>query len=183
MKENPAYQTRPRVVIQAVDENGNPLGEPVEVYESASVTLDYQVKLEAVSASDNRKLHIGKVIIQTSKEAKEVKGVYGILSQFNNEDTISIILAGNEAKLGYGYYGKPAISKPTVLSARIKKKNGQFSYLGKEDAERGLPPCVSLPCGDAIDLRIEGICRETRKLPDGTPVVDEKALIRVLYQQ
>jgi hypothetical protein len=168
-KQDMPYQNQIKKTIALVspeDERGNPIGRPVEVYSDASIVLGEPVG-EAVTR-DERRIQVYKLEICTETECREIRGVYGS-QEFNQEDTISILPRENEVKIGYGAFGEPIISSPTVLSAdRITDDGKRYP----------LTPTRIVP-GEELKIQIYGTYREAGRLPDGTPVVTENVRLRI----
>jgi len=169
-KQNMPYQNQIKKTIAIVspeDENGNLIGQPVEIYKDASIVL-VEPRGEAVT-KDKRRIQVYKLKVCTETECIEIPGVYGG-PEFNSEDTISIIPGKGVVKIGYGAFGEPIISPaPTVLSADMITDDGKRYPL---TSTRIIP-------GEELKIQIYGTYREADKLPDGTPIVTEDVRLRI----
>ena len=168
-KQNMPYQNQTKksiAIVSPEDENGNPIGRPVEVYSDASIVLGELVGEAATR--DGRRIQEYKLEICTESGCREIRGVYGS-QEFNREDTISILPRENGVKIGYGAFGKPIISSPTVLSADMITDDGKRYPL---TSTRIIP-------GEELKIQIYGTYREADRLPDGTPIVTEDVRLRI----
>jgi hypothetical protein len=168
-KQNMPYQNQINKTIAIVlpeDEKGNLIGRPVDIYNDASIVLGELVGEAATR--DGRRIQVYKLEICTEEGYKEVPGVYGG-QEFNREDTISILPGENGVKIGYGAYGKPIISRPTVLSADMITDDGKRYPLTS----------TTITPEEELKIYIYGTYRKTGELPDGTPIVTENVRLRI----
>jgi hypothetical protein len=168
-KQNLPYQNQTKksiAIVSPVDENGNLIGESIEVYSNASIVLG-ELRGEAVT-NGNRRIQVYTLKICTEAGCRELQGVYGG-PEFNLEDTIFIVPGREVVEIGYGVFGKPVISRPTRRSAWImedKKKRFPLGY-------------TTVALGEEVVIYVEETYREIGRLPDGTPVVDENVGLRI----
>lgn len=121
---------------------------------------------EAVTR-DGRRIKLYKLEICTEAGCEEIQGVYGS-TEFDSENTISIIPRRNKVEIGYGAYGKSRLSPPTILSA----------YKITGSGERVPLYYAEIAPGEELKIYVHRTYRETGKLSGDTSIVS-KAILRI----
>ena len=160
MRENSSlyqYQSKePIATIQAVDYNGDPLGERVKIYGSAVITNSGR-KIE-VMGRRGRSFYASEVAAVEGEEVKSIPGIYG-----NIEDAIRIVPVKGGVYIFYEGF-------PTLL------------HWFREKGERRLKPMdlagVIVKWGEGIDILMRGTYGEVGR-KDDLPVVGRGAYLRI----
>lgn len=149
------YQAGPRIVIQAVDEKGNPLGRAIEINEDAVIAVGGR-KREVMSRNGER-FHVYDVKVRTSGKEDTIEGIYGIF-----EDDLKIELLKNRAIISY------VSPYPTLL----------YNFRRGSEGLEPLTYGIVLNSGEKVELQPRPTYREVERKGD-IPVVDEKVYLRI----